>query len=141
MMEVRVGESFDRVVTIDEASIKTFADTYGDENPLHHDPAYAATTRFGAIIACGPHYTALLFSVAATYFSRASSMVGLEFNIKFVAAVKAGTTVRLVWRVTEVNPKPSLNGSIVTIEGEVIDVATETVAMRATGKVLVMPRA
>ena len=138
-MKPYVGESFERVVTIDDESIRHFATTYGDDNPLHHDAAFAATTRFGGIIACGPHYLSLLFSVAATYFSRTTSMVGMEFDVKFLAAVKAGTTVRLAWRVTDVTPKPSLNGDIVSLAGEVIDTATGTVAMRSTGKVLVMP--
>ena len=136
---VVVGDRCERTVTIDLDSIKTFATTYGDENPLHHDEAYAKKTRFGSIIACGPHYQSLLFSLAATHFSRRTSMVGMEFTIRFLAAVKAGTTVRLAWQVTEVVAKPSLNGDIVTAEGEVVDTSNGTVAMRATGKMLVMP--
>jgi 3-hydroxybutyryl-CoA dehydratase len=47
----------DRTVTADD--IAAFATLSGDHYPLHTDPAYAATTRFGGIVAHGP----LIFSI------------------------------------------------------------------------------
>jgi acyl dehydratase len=38
----RVGETFGRRVTIDAASIRSFAASVEDFNPLHHDEAIAA---------------------------------------------------------------------------------------------------
>jgi len=48
-----VGEtaSFERIITADD--VHAFAMLSGDQNPLHLDEAYAATTRFGKPIAHG----------------------------------------------------------------------------------------
>lgn len=58
--EFQVGSSIrthDRTVTAED--IAAFATLSGDHYPLHTDPVYAATTRFGGIIAHGP----LVFSI------------------------------------------------------------------------------
>jgi acyl dehydratase len=49
-----VGETFSKLVTLTEVEIKQFATLCDDQNPVHHDDAYAENTRFGKIIASGP---------------------------------------------------------------------------------------
>lgn len=38
-------------VTVELGDIRRFARAIGDDNPLYHDPGYAATTSFGAVVA------------------------------------------------------------------------------------------
>jgi len=69
-MYARIGENFEQTETIDEETISAFAHLVGDLNPLHHDRLAAAASRFGGIIASGPHCASILLSQAANYFSR-----------------------------------------------------------------------
>jgi acyl dehydratase len=40
-------ERFSSEVTLSPAIVTEFANAAGDSNPIHHDPEFAATTRFG----------------------------------------------------------------------------------------------
>jgi acyl dehydratase len=117
---MRTGDSFAKEVVFDRAGISSFATLTGDTNPLHHDQAYAATTRFGGLIASGSQVTALMMGMAAGLISDGGPNVGLDFTFKFEAPVPADDTVTLRWRVTEIMPKPSLKGDIVTVSGEAV---------------------
>jgi acyl dehydratase len=118
---VRIGETFGQRVTFDAASIREFAARAGDFNPLHHDAEAARRGPFGTIIASGTHPTALMMGATATHFSRRFQPLGLEFRFRFVRAVPAGATLDLSWSVTDVAPKPSLAGDIVTLDGRACD--------------------
>ena len=134
---IEVGETASREVTFDAPAIAAFAASCGDTNPLHHDAAHAATTRFGGIIACGPHVTALLMALAASHFASRGPNVGLGFTFQLRSAVRAGETVTMRWRVLSVTPKPSLRGRVVQLEGEVVR-PDGTKAVIATGEALAM---
>jgi 3-hydroxybutyryl-CoA dehydratase len=133
-----VGEVFSQQVTLTEASITAFATSCGDANPLHHDREYARQTRFESIIACGPHYASLFMGLVATHFSKSSPMLGLEFSLKFLRPVRAESVLTMRWRVTEVERKESLNGDIVSLQGEVTN-GQGTTVLAATGKILLTP--
>lgn len=134
---IEVGETFSREVHFDAAGIAAFAASCGDTNKLHHDPAYAAATRFGGIIACGPHVTSLLMAMTAAHFAARGPGVGLGFSFRLRSAVRAGEAVAMRWRVTDVTAKASLGGRIVRLEGEVVR-PDGTVAVTATGEALAM---
>ena len=134
----KVGHSFARTVTFDEPAIRAFARAAGDENPLHHDAAYAAASRFGGIIASGTHHGALMMGLVATELTRTGAGVGLEFSLAFRKPVPAGMTMRLEWTVTELEPAPRLGGTIVHLTGRMTDVATGTLVLTATSKCLLM---
>lgn len=133
-----VGETFESSVAIDAQSVRDFAAASGDFNPLHHDEAAAARSRFGGLIAAGPHTAALLMARTATHFSQRAQPLGLEFNIRFNKAVRAGDTLTLRWTVTEVTPKESLGGELVTLLGQAINQDGEVV-LTSTGLLLVTP--
>jgi 3-hydroxybutyryl-CoA dehydratase len=48
-----VGRRLGHRVTVTQGMIDAYADLTGDYNPVHVDPVYAATTRFGGCIAHG----------------------------------------------------------------------------------------
>jgi len=132
-----VGEAFSKEVQFDAVGIAEFATLCGDTNPLHHDSAYAAGSRFGGIIASGPQVTSLLMAMVAAFLASRGPGVGLEFNFRLRSAVRAGEVVMMRWRVTAVKEKRSLGGHIISLEGEAVR-PDGTVAVAATGEVLGM---
>ena len=116
-----VGEAFGRRVTFDADAIREFATRSGDLNPIHHDEAAARKSAFGTLIASGTHVSALMMGLTATHFSRTCSPLGLEFTLRFVRAILAGTTLELHWTLTGLTPKTSLRGDLATLEGRAHD--------------------
>ena len=116
-----IGARFERRAVFDAASIRQFAALSGDHNPLHHDAVAAAAGPFGRLIASGPHVTALMMGLDATYFSRSFEALGLEFDFRFVKAIPEGAELTLEWTITGSEAKPSLSGYIVSVEGRAVD--------------------
>lgn len=131
-----LGETFQRRVTITAADIRRFAASVEDFNPLHHDEAVAARSRFGALTASGTHSASLLMALTATHFSQHAQPLGLDFSLRFRKAVKAGDTLQLRWTVTRIEFKPSLGGELVTLEGDATNQNGE-VALSASALLLV----
>ena len=133
---LRVGERFTRRVAFDAGSIRAFATLSGDGNPLHHDESAAAASRFGTLIASGPHVVGLMMGLDATFLSQGAEALGLGFEFRFVRAVPAGAELTLEWTIAGIEPKPSLGGDVVSVEGRAVDDAG-TVYVTATGRNLV----
>jgi 3-hydroxybutyryl-CoA dehydratase len=129
-------ERFSAEIHLTPASVSEFADAVGDDNPVHHDRAFAATTRFGRPIASGTQTTALLLGLTASHFSKRGAMLGLEFWVGFRRPVYADETIRLEWLVISVTPSEKLNGEIVDLRGRVRRADGQT-AVGAKGRVLV----
>ncbi|QCP48002.1 acyl dehydratase [Trinickia violacea] len=134
---VQIGETCSSTLTLPVESIKSFATLVNDLNPLHHDDAFAAQSRFGGIIASGTQPAAHFMALVATHFSSYAQSLGLEFDIKLKKAVLAGDTLTLSWRVADAYWKPSLNGDLVTLEGTVINQRGE-IALTGRATILVM---
>ena len=135
-MYAYIGESFEHTETLDEETISAFARLIGDLNPLHHDRVAAEASRFGGIIASGPHYASILLARVATHFSRGTSMVGLEFSLKFHVPARPGDALRFRWEVIDVAWNEKLKGDIVSLTGSVRN-AEGTELLTSQGKVLV----
>jgi acyl dehydratase len=116
--------------------VSTYAHAVGDTNPVHHDPEFAAASRYGRLIASGTHTTALLLGLTASHFSRNGSMVALEFSVQFRRPVFADETVTLEWLVIRVTPNAKLRGAVVDLRGRIKRADGET-ALGAKGRVLV----
>ena len=138
-MPPRPHDRFAAEITLTPAEVVDYARRAGDANPIHHDPAYAAGTRFGRIIASGAQTTGLLMGLTATHFSRGSAMVGLDFWFRFRRPVYADETVRVEWLVIAVRPSPRLGGDVVELRGRLQNAAGVT-AVGAKGRVLVIER-
>lgn len=135
-IRVTVGERIVGQVALTHEEVATFARLSGDLNPLHYDDAYARQTRFGCVIVSGPQLISLMMGLTATYFSRETAMLGLEFTFRFHQAVKVGETVSMEWQVVTAEPKASLQGVIASLEGKAINDHGQVV-LTGSGKVLI----
>jgi acyl dehydratase len=136
---VTVGESFSTTLSLSVDSVKSFATLVNDLNPLHHDDAYAATSRFGGLIASGTQPTAHFMALLATHFSQYAQPLGLEFDMKLKKAAHANDTLTMTWTVRDAYWKASLNGDLTKLEGTVVNQRGETVVVGAS-TILVMPK-
>jgi len=132
-------ERFSSQVTLSPSMVGAYAEAAGDDNPVHHDAAFAASTRYGRLIASGTHTTALLLGLTASHFSKRGAMVGLEFWVRFRRPVYADETIRLEWLVVKVTPNEKLGGEIVELRGRIKSENGQT-ALGAKGRVLVTDR-
>ena len=138
-MRARPHERFSAEITLTPSSVADYASAVGDTNPVHHDPEFAASSRYGRRIASGTHTTALLLALTASHFSKQGSMVGLEFWVRFRRPVFADDTIRLEWLVVRVTPNAKLRGDVVELRGRITTRGGET-ALGAKGRVLVTDR-
>jgi 3-hydroxybutyryl-CoA dehydratase len=114
-------------VTITAERIDAYAAASGDFNPIHVDPAFAATTEFGAPIAHGMLLLAYLSRALSARFGRAWAATG-ALEARFRAPALVGTTV-------------VVQGSVDTVraeaEGEQQVECSLTCALQDGGQVLV----
>lgn len=134
---VAVGEKFSLYHVFNEMEVRAFATAAGDTNPLHHDSAIAARSRYGGLIVSGTHTTALLLGLAAAYFSRHCSVVGTAFSVDFRRAVAADAAVQIEWEVVAVSAahqavrRVELRGGVYDQRGGVCVSATGMVRLSA----------
>jgi 3-hydroxybutyryl-CoA dehydratase len=136
MTRTHPHERFSQVLSLQPSATSAFAHAAGDPNPLHHDAAYAATTRFGRLTASGPQATAHLMGLTASHFSQRGAMLGLEFWFRFRRPIYADETITLEWLVVSVKNNPRLNGDVIDLRGRIRKETGET-AVGAKGRVLV----
>ena len=134
---VRVGVRFSREHQFTPQEVMSFSLAAGDDNPLHCDPAYAAASPYGTLIVSGTHSSALLFGLTASYFSKATSVVGRRFTVRFKRAVRADAKVMIEWRVVALAARASGPGNVVQLEGDMRDAASGEVYVSATGEVVI----
>src|SRR4026209_797142 len=118
-MNMRPPDRFSSLVTLTPDSVAAYARSAGDSNPVHFDAAFAAHTRYGRMIASGTQTTALLLGLTAAHFSKGTSMVGLEYWVRFRRPVFADETIRLEWLVIKTTPNTRLGGIVVDLRGRV----------------------
>ena len=116
---VEVGYKYERTIRLTVDEIAHFAELSGDFNPLHHNEEIARASRFGGIIACGPHTSSLFMGSCATNLAPGYLMMGMEFQVFFKAPLRPDTDYTLEWTVTEVIPKPKLEGYIAKVDGRI----------------------
>jgi acyl dehydratase len=138
-MRAHPRQRFSSEVTLTPATVVAFANAAGDNNPIHHDRQFAATTRFGRPTASGPHTTALLLALTASHFSKTGAMLGLEFWVRFRRPIYADETIRLEWLVIKVTPNEKLQGDVVELRGRIQGQDGKT-ALGAKGRVLLTDR-
>ena len=87
-----------------QEQIAHYADVSGDHNPLHIDPAFAATTQFGGTIAHGMLVLAFVSEMLTAAFGRAWLDSG-RLKIRLRGPARPGDTVTATGSVTKVEDK------------------------------------
>ena len=119
------------------AEIAQFAALSGDFHPLHTDPAYAAQTRFGRIVAHGLLVQSLATGMATQLGVLTEKIVALRaMTAKWIAPVFIDDHIRVELTVIETEGKRGLGVGNVTLQFRVIK-DVETVVHTGTWIVLV----
>jgi 3-hydroxybutyryl-CoA dehydratase len=99
--DLTTGMSASYARTLTETEIILFAGISGDDNPVHVNAEYAATTAFKGRIAHGVLTAALISTVLGTKLPGPGTIF-LGLNIRFKAPVRAGDTVTATATVREI---------------------------------------
>ncbi len=100
--ELSVGQSADLVRTVGEADIIAFAAVTGDNNPVHLDAEFAATTSFGERIAHGMLSAGYISAVIGTTLPGPGAIY-LSQSLRFKRPVKIGDEVTARATITEID--------------------------------------
>lgn len=114
-LDLAVGQTATRTLTLTPAHVETFAELSGDRNPLHFDEAFAAGTRFGRLVVQGGLTTGLLHALVAMDMPGPGT-VFLSQNWKFTAPVYIGDTITARAEVTSVHETKPVTGLKVRVE-------------------------
>jgi 3-hydroxybutyryl-CoA dehydratase len=102
-VSLAVGDDLPPVTRhLTQAQIARYADASGDHNPLHIDPAFAATTQFGGTIAHGMLVLAFVSEMLTAAFGQAWLDSG-RLKVRFRAPARPGDTVTATGSVTKVD--------------------------------------
>jgi acyl dehydratase len=91
-LDLEVGQTASRTLTVTKDHVQSYAEMTGDYNPLHFDEDFAAQTRFGRLVAQGGITTGILHALAAMDLPGPGS-VFLSQDWKFTAPVFIGDTI------------------------------------------------
>ena len=82
-MVAEVGDRVEEEFSLDAAAIRAGAQLVGDFNLLHHDETFAASSRFGDLIASGAHTSALFAGLTTKRFGKKDGGrgVGVDYSV------------------------------------------------------------
>ena len=133
--ELRVGMFTTYAKTITEADIVLFAAVSGDNNAIHTNEEFAATTIFKGRIAHGM-LSASVISAALANKLPGPGAIYMSQNLRFRAPVRAGDTVRATVTVKELIPEKHrvLLSTCCTVRDEVVIEGDALVALPASSQ-------
>ena len=102
--DLEIGMSASYAKTISESDVYTFAGISGDNNPIHVNAEYAATTMFKDRIVHGMFSAALISTVAGTRLPGPGAIY-VDQEIKFKAPVYIGDTAKATLTVSEIDER------------------------------------
>lgn len=130
-----VGETFSREHVFTAEKARAFATAAGDDNPLHHDAAFAAASRYGRLIVSGTQTAALLLGLTASHFSRRGSVVGVGYTLSYKRAVYMDDRVTVAWTVDAIRSTSAGDGQLIEMTGTLSNERGD-ICVAATGTVL-----
>lgn len=102
--DLSVGQSAELVRTVDEKAIEAFAEVTGDNNPVHLDADYAATTPFKERIAHGMLSAGYISAVIGTKLPGPGAIY-MSQQLSFRRPVKIGDEVTARATITAIDPE------------------------------------
>lgn len=133
--ELEIGQTAELKRTVAEADLADFARVTGDENPLHLDEAYAATTQFNGRIAHGMLGAGYISAVLGTRLPGPGALY-VSQSLSFRRPVRIGDEVTAEAKVTAIAPIDAARGRV-TLETRCV-VAGKTVIQGEA--VVIVPR-
>ena len=98
-----VGQKARRSKTVTARDVELYAEITGDRNPLHFDPAFAAGTRFGRLVAQGGITSGMLNALVAMDLPGPGT-VFMSQTLKYLAPTYLGDTLTAEVEVLSVKP-------------------------------------
>jgi acyl dehydratase len=117
-----VGQKARRSKTVSARDVELYAEITGDRNPLHFDPAFAAGTRFGRLVAQGGITSGMLNALVAMDLPGPGT-VFMSQTLKYLAPTYLGDTLTAEVEVLSVKPdKPvcQLKATVTNQDGTVV---------------------
>ncbi|MCJ8169807.1 MaoC family dehydratase [Atopomonas sediminilitoris] len=102
--QLEIGQRAELIRRVEARDVQLFAAVSGDNNPVHLDAEYAATTMFKGQIAHGM-FSGALISAAIACQLPGPGTIYLGQNLSFSRPVKLGDTLRVELEVLEKQPK------------------------------------
>jgi len=124
-IEPVVDSSFEHHFKFTQDEVIRFAELTGDNNPLHLDAAYAATTNFKRPIIHGMLGATVFTKVLGTQFPGFGSIY-LKQTLEFLRPMYVDTDYRAVFIIKTIQPEKH----IAEISTEIVDVNTKKVVTR-----------
>ena len=103
--DLQLGMKSSTTSVITGEMIDTFAKITGDNNPIHVDSEFAATTQFGQRIAHGALSASFISSVLGNDLPGPGA-VFVELNLRFRKPAYIGDVVKAVAEVSDINLRP-----------------------------------
>ncbi len=132
--DLPIGMTLSGAMTVTETHIVLGAGLIGGFQPVHVDHEAARRRGLRGPILHGS-LTAAIMSTAIARGLPAGDWAFLGQDNEYRAPVYAGDTLTSTWRVAELQPRPSLRGTVVRIEGVCVNQRGERVAL-ATARML-----
>jgi 3-hydroxybutyryl-CoA dehydratase len=103
LLGVKVGDTASFEKTVSDEDIVAFARVTGDEQPLHLDDSFAATTRFKRRIAHGMLSAGFISAALGTRLAPDAVVIYLSQSLRFLRPVYPGDTITASLEVTSVD--------------------------------------
>lgn len=101
---MKINDTYEETFSYSQEEVNIYAKLTGDDNPIHLDAEYAATTDFGQRIMHGMLGATIFTKVMGTTFPGHGSIYRSQ-EIKFMRPMYPGVEYRAVFTVAETNPR------------------------------------
>lgn len=130
-IEAKEGTKFTHVFNFSQANVEDFAKITGDDNPLHLDADYAATTQFKKPIIHGMLGASVFTKILGTQFPGHGS-VYLGQTMEFLRPMFVDTEYEAVFTIKSIDPAKH-RAEITT---EVFDLKTKKATIRGAATLM-----
>jgi acyl dehydratase len=130
-IEPVINSSFDHLFKFTQDEVIRFAELTGDNNPLHLDAEYAATTNFKRPIIHGMLGATVFTKVLGTQFPGFGSIY-LKQTLEFLRPMFVENDYKAVFTIKSIQPEKH----IAEISTEIIDLNTKKVVTRGVATMI-----